>query len=871
MIPDPSTWVHGDGPVNAPITFAAEWPGAEEQKRGIGLVGPSGQANWHIAARHGHVYRQGNYVTNWAKVPVSDADKKRWEKDPEEAEEWNETLRAEIATIQSPLVVALGSYPVRALLGASYNTYWANGVPVRREGVTVIPVVNAAAGFHQPDMLAKTVQGYQAVRKYLAGEIEAREWGVWAPEPETKVFYGQFWEEPTDVVAIDTEGLRKNPYCLTYSIPSRPTQSGLVWAEDLVGLAGFKAWLDEHRPKVILQNALHDAGVLRAMGIEIWDYEVVDTLVYAYNLQDIPRDLKNMSRRLLNQDMQDYEELVKPYQDAADQAWRERAAAAAWKRVDLVQQLTPKGAVKLSKGQPVYKKVGEQVALDLIRHYERGEEIQIDEQTWAELQPGVGRRPGLDLDLVPRDQAIPYAGKDSSVTLRVEPLLSHRIDSEGLREVADLDNAVLPLIEDMQNSGLHMDIEKYWSVLGDVSTRRRELEEEIRELVALEFPYHEWPKDKFNPGSADQVAAFCKLIHNRDNKLGLVKKTEGGKDATDNNTLSQLKDDHPFINLELEYKEVAKYEDAFLLPMKDYIRKDEEGAWRVYFNLRATTVVSGRLSAHSPNVLAWPARTKLGLRLRSIFTAPPGYVLGSWDLSQIELRLAAWASKDPVMLDAFQRGLDLHTNLASKIFGVAYESVDKSTQRYPTKLIHYLLLYGGGGDKLFEELRGMGITRYSREECFGLISETWKVYSGVRDYMRSVGAELRDKGYVSDFLGRRRFLPGAQLPGEWPMKSLRLEAERQAGNFKFQAGAAELLKRTMRTVWTELYPEARQLGHKFRLWLQVHDELFGQVKQESWEWVSAKMRAAMTQDSWLTAPVPIETEGTFGANWAELK
>lgn len=226
------------------------------------------------------------------------------------------------------------------------------------------------------------------------------------------------------------------------------------------------------------------------------------------------------------------------------------------------------------------------------------------------------------------------------------------------------------------------------------------------------------------------------------------------------------------------------------------------------------------------------------------------------------------------MLDAFLRGLDLHTNLASKLFGIPYEEVtstpeNKLMYRTPTKTIHYLLLYGGGGDKLFEELRGMGITKFSRAECFDLIADTWKVYRGVKTYMQSVGQELREKGFVSGiWSGRRRFLPGAQLPGEWPMKSLRLEAERQAGNFKFQEGAAYLLKRTMATVHKTLYP---RFQGQLKLWLQVHDELVGQVKAEAWDAVNAAMRGAMTQDSALTFPVPIETEGNFGANWGALK
>lgn len=871
-------WVPGDGPTPAKLAYIAEAPGMNEVRQGRPLVGPSGAVNWFMAARYGRVGREGAYVTNWSKLPMTDEYKKKGIP-PEDQEAWDQLLQWEMADVKPEVVVLLGQYAVTSMLGDQYNTYWTNGIPVRRDGVVYIPVVHPAAGFHSPDKLADTMHGYIGVREYFEGKRQAREWGDWAPDPVVQVLDGR-WLCPCELfgppkeMAIDTEGLKHSPYCLTFSVRGWQAwaQSQLIWAGDEAAIRSFKGVLEEHRPVLILQNAVHDAGVIRKMtGINIWDYEVRDTLVYSFNLQDIPRDLKNMSRRFLSMDMIEYQTLVEPWRVKADDEWRARLAELAYKRVHDEIQYTPKGKVRLSKGKPVVKRVGEPLILSTLTHLERNQQLPANEVAWAETQ--IGRRPGLDLKLVPNHLAIPYAGKDSAVTLALEPILRKRIEDEGLSAVSEIDHAVLPMIEEMQNTGLHMDMERYWEVLGDVSTRRREVIKEIQQLVNGEG----FNSPEFNPASGDQVAAFCKFIYERDRKLHLTKLTKSRKrEATDGNSLSQLKDEHPFINLELEFKELDKYEGTYLLPMKDYVREVSPGEWRVFFNLRSTTVVSGRLSAHAPNVLAWPARTKLGLRLRSIFTAPPGLALASWDLSQIELRLAAWDSQDAVMLDAFIRGLDLHANLASKLFARPYEEImgspdAKLKYRTPTKTIHYLLLYGGGGDKLFEELRGMGITAYSRDDCFDLIADTWRIYSGVKARAHAVAQTLREKGYVQDFLGRRRFLPGAQLSGEWPMKSLRLESERQGLNFLYQGGAAELLKRSMRTVREEVYPGLRKEGIHFKLWLQVHDELFGELDPKHFDRIDRMMRAAMTQDSWMTAPIPIETEGKMGASWGELK
>ena len=852
----------GDGPSPARIAFVAEAPAKEEMKQGRPLVGPSGDVNWQLAFRYARLERRGNYVTNWRKIPFSDFEKKHLT--PEEGAEWTENLLEELAEVQPEIIIALGGYAVGALLGPEYSLYWANGVPIKRDGRVIIPVVHPAAGIHETSLLQRTAQGYAGVRAHLEGVVEPLEWSMWRGDPTTVILNDSTIPDlPTHSltgIGIDTEGTKESPFCLTFDYGAGPR---LVWDE--VGACNaFAAWLDRvdwTTAHLVFHNFMYDAAVLRAMGIDVLKYPWTDTMVRAFTLQDTPMDLKGLTRRLVGMRMTEYEKVVGPWAKKADEEWKERAAQKAFEATRYEQQFTVKGKPKHDHGKEVFKLAGPETEIGLLTHLQRGQKLSPHEQAWAEAQ--VGKRPGLELKWVPEDIAVTYAGKDATVTRLIEPILEARQQEAGVIGAYDLDIRALPLIEDMQQVGMNIDIERYHEVLGHVTNRRLEVIDQIRTLIG---------KPEFNPGSSDQVAEFCAETYEKERKLGLTKKTKGGRLSTESNVLSQLKEQHPFIPLELAYRELDKYLGTYLLPMGPLIKQVGPDEWRLFANLRTTTVVTGRLSAHSPNVLAWPARTKLGLMLRSIFAARPGHVLASWDLSQIELRILAAFSGDEVMTEAFTRGLDLHSNLASKLFGVPYDRVDKASQRTPCKTIHYGLIYGAGGDTLWEEMVAMGVHAFSREDCWNLIRETWKVYRKAGLFLKEQAEEARRTGYARTFMGRRRAIPGCQLVGDrWPILSLRREAERQAGNFAIQGGAGELLKQAEIAVWERVYPEVRKAGHYFRLWLQVHDELIGETTPEAFPLVDRLMREAMTELSWLTSPIPVETESVKGSHWGELK
>ncbi len=905
-------WVPASGPSPAHFAYVGEHPGFEEVKWKEPLVGLAGVINWQIASRHAGLNRSGAYVTNWSKVPMSDDEKKKMS--PEEEAAWTRLLHEEMYRVQPKVILALGGRAVEALLGPGYSLFWSNGIPFEIEGTNegdrggdrcelqvpfrprsptvVIPIINPAAGLHKSDLLQGTVQGYQAVRAWQRGELNARPAGRWEPSPQTLQWGGGLLEQLP--VAIDTEGTKREPFCLTFS--QSDSQAFIIYAAEGEKLAAFQAELDRIQQTVLLHNAPHDAAVCRELGIDVWRYNVVDTMVRAFNLQNLPRGLKPLTHRLLNIKMDDYEYVVKPWADREIARWRTQGYTLARAACEEVTQLTPKGKVKMSMGAPVVKLEGPELQLKLVKHVEREQNLSPQEEAWAENQLGE-RQPRLELKWVPKEIAEAYAGKDAAVTWAIAPLLEEEIKRAGLEEVARLDMDVLPLVDDMQSCGMHIDVERFTEVQGEFSVEKAEIHETILGLVECERGSRDDPKtqEEFNPGSSDQVARFCEFIYDRDQKLQLTKLTKSKtRVSTSDDCLKLVKDEHPFVNQILRYRMFDKYEGTYMRPLQKMITeveylKDVNGnsvSYRVFPQIRHTTVVSGRYSSGGTdadgdktfNALAVPARTEEGLKVRSAFTAPPGRDLASWDLSQIELMIAAGLSKDRVMVDAFLAGLDLHSNLASKLFGVSYDSCNakgspgRRTHREPCKTIHYAMLYGASGGTIFDQLQVAGVTGFTRYDCENLLKETWKLYKGCAAWLDSAKVEVRQKGYVTDWLGRRRFLPGCQLMGDrWPIAGLRYEAERQAGNHRFQGGAAELLKRAMRVVWREVYPECKKRGIHFRLWLQIHDELMGEVQEGRFEEVNVMMQEVMSRDSWVIAPLTIKVEGKRGKNWGELK
>jgi DNA polymerase-1 len=264
------------------------------------------------------------------------------------------------------------------------------------------------------------------------------------------------------------------------------------------------------------------------------------------------------------------------------------------------------------------------------------------------------------------------------------------------------------------------------------------------------------------------------------------------------------------------------------------------------------------------NVLAMPTRTEEGKKIRGLFVAPDGWNFLSADLSQIELRVMAGASKDARMMSAFVNGEDLHILTTSLIFGMKKESITKqSPQRFVGKLLNFAIMYGISGRALLEQLAANGIYNYNLKDCEKFIAEWFKVYPGVRAYLEYCWAKAEETGEVRDWLGRVRYVPNIRVP-KGPTKEA---AKREVGNHPIQSGAHEQVK----LAEIELVPWMRANRKIARPVLQIHDELLVLAKVGQEKKVAARIVAAMVNGAEKRFGVPVKADASWGKTWAEAK
>jgi DNA polymerase-1 len=272
---------------------------------------------------------------------------------------------------------------------------------------------------------------------------------------------------------------------------------------------------------------------------------------------------------------------------------------------------------------------------------------------------------------------------------------------------------------------------------------------------------------------------------------------------------------------------------------------------RIHTTYSQTIAATGRLSSTEPNLQNVPIRTAAGRRIRADFIVGSGYAeLMTADYSQIEMRIMAHLSEDAALIEAFRSQHDFHADTAARVFGVEPAAVTPE-QRAKIKAMNYGLAYGLSAFGLSNQLR------ISTEEARGLMDEYFKVFGGVRDYLRSVVDIARKDGYTATILGRRRYLPDLTSDN----RQRREMAERMALNAPIQGSAADIIKVAMLGVHRAL--QAEKL--RSRMLLQVHDELVLEVAEGEHEQVEALVCREMGAAAELS--VPLEVSVGYGRSW----
>ena len=417
-----------------------------------------------------------------------------------------------------------------------------------------------------------------------------------------------------------------------------------------------------------------------------------------------------------------------------------------------------------------------------------------------------------------------------------EKILDKLKKIESLELFQNIEMPIAEILASMQWEGMYIDEKELIKYGNNLKKHIEELRIDIYNLAGEEF----------NINSPKQLGTilFDKL------NLKPTKKTKSGY-STDVDALEKIKGSHPIIEKILEYRQIAKLNSTYVEGMFPFINIK---TGRIHTFFHQTVTATGRLSSTEPNLQNIPTRSELGKKLRKAFKAGNGKVFVDADYSQVELRILAHMANDETMISAFNSGADIHTISASQVFKVPVEEVSKQL-RSKAKAVNFGIVYGISEFGLAEQID------IKRNEAKQYIEQYLETYHGIRDYMKNIVEEAKEKGYVSTLFGRRRYIP--ELKSKNYM--VRKFGDRAAMNTPIQGTAADIMKIAMINVYNEL--KANNL--KSKIVLQIHDELIIETLNEEKEEVKEILKNQMEKAAKLLVPLNVEVEE--GKNWYQAK
>ncbi len=430
-------------------------------------------------------------------------------------------------------------------------------------------------------------------------------------------------------------------------------------------------------------------------------------------------------------------------------------------------------------------------------------------------------------------------GATQEETLRALAAELRPLVTGGLRRIYDeLDLPVMPVLARMENRGVRIETAQLQALSARMDADITRLTDEIYGLAGKPFNIN-------SPKQLGEVL-FEDLKLPTQGKTG---KTKAYSTAAD--VLETLAASHPIAQKILDYRQLAKLKGTYVDALPELLSPDDH---RLHTTFNPAGAATGRLSSSNPNLQNIPVRTELGREIRAAFVPAPGWTLIVADYSQIELRLLAHFSGDPVLIEAFRNQEDIHTRTASEVNHVPPLMVTPDMRR-AAKAVNFGIVYGQSAFGLSQQL---GIPR---EEADRYIREYFARYQGVRRWIDATIEEVRQRGYTLTLAGRRRPIP--DISSKNP--NARSFAERTAVNTPLQGTAADLMKAAMIRIDAEI----AQRGLEARMLLQVHDELVFECPPEERSALEQLVKRAMEGVARLK--VPLLAEIGHGANWRDAK
>ncbi len=427
----------------------------------------------------------------------------------------------------------------------------------------------------------------------------------------------------------------------------------------------------------------------------------------------------------------------------------------------------------------------------------------------------------------------------ADLTGRVARVLRKEVEDDALMPVYEqIDLPLVPVLARMEEAGVKIDA-------GMLQTLSVRLE---RECNAKAHEIHQKAGTEFNINSPRQLG---EVLFNKLNLPKPVKYGKGKMISTAVDVLEELSAEHEVPRLVLDYRQLSKLKSTYVDALPVQLNHSTK---RLHTTFNQTGTTTGRLSSINPNLQNIPIRTELGREIRAAFIAEPGHVLLSADYSQIELRLLAHFSDDPLLVEAFRRGDDIHALTAARVFGVPPLMID-AEQRRRAKAVNFGIVYGLSAFGLSQQI---GI---EQREAKKFIEAYFEKYAGVRSFIDRVLADTRREQRVKTLFGRVRPIPDINSKNP----NMRGFAERTAVNTPLQGTAADLIKLAMIAIDKELVE--RKL--KSRMLLQVHDELLFETPESEIETMRALVREKMENVHPLKVPLLVEVG--IGPNWRDVE
>jgi DNA polymerase-1 len=453
----------------------------------------------------------------------------------------------------------------------------------------------------------------------------------------------------------------------------------------------------------------------------------------------------------------------------------------------------------------------------------------------------VGQGPGKDEEqgALIADQQPKELSESCEMVLQLSELLLQKIQQAGLEPLLrEVEIPLVAVLVQMESDGVRVDTD----YLLEMS---REIEQDIERLATEVYSL---AGQEFNLNSPRQLSFV--LFE----KLGLPTRKKTGKAghfSTGVEVLEELAGSYDIARLILEYRELAKLKNTYLDALPKMVR---ESTGRIHTSYNQMVAATGRLSSSNPNLQNIPIRSELGRRVRRAFVPEGGYKILSADYSQIELRVMAHLSADPVLVDAFRRGDDIHERTAREVFGKS-SGLNKYEMRRRAKVINFGIMYGLSAFGLAKSLK------IGRTEAQTFIDEYFEKYKGVRKWTETILEEAEAKKIVRTLFGRIRPVPEISSRN----RNVREFARRTAINAPIQGTAADLIKIAMVSIFDRL----REENLKSRIILQVHDELVFEAEESEIGHLEVLIREEM--EGVATLKVPLSVDLAHGDSWYHAK